>query len=69
MLDIDSEIAAAVKRIERVIDRKIHFEARSAGQRRRREREHSYVMRVRANGMVTFEPDDGSWTPNFNYAP
>ncbi len=34
-MDVDSEIAAAMKRIERGIDRRLHFAARSAGQKRR----------------------------------
>jgi hypothetical protein len=36
---LDSEISSAMKRIERVIDRVVHFRARSKGQKARRVRE------------------------------
>lgn len=44
MLDVDAEIAAAMKKVDRVIDRVVHFDARSAGQQRRRERERQLAV-------------------------
>jgi len=37
--DVDAEIAQARERVYKVIERVIHFPARSSGQKRRRERE------------------------------
>ncbi len=37
--DVDAAIAAAMSRVLRVIDRTLHFKARSEGQRKRRQRE------------------------------
>lgn len=41
MLDVDAEIAAALKKVDRVIDRTIHHEARPRAQRARRKRERA----------------------------